>query len=236
MNVYLTVLWESLLVFILLVVLARMMGKKLLSQLTFFDFVVGITIGTIAGGFISTSIKGLQVLLSPIILTIATIGAGILTVKSLPARKLLEGEPVVVIQNGKIMEKNMGRSRYHLDDLHRQLREQGIFDIGQVEFAVLEPHGVLSILKKTQYQPVTPKDLKLPTNYEGMASEIIKDGQVLEQNLVQNNLSFEWLYQELHRRNIANINDVFFAGLNTDGTLYIDLKKDELGYIQRIED
>ncbi|MGE5416155.1 MAG: YetF domain-containing protein [Acidobacteriota bacterium] len=236
MNIYLTVLWESLVVFVLLVVLARLIGKKLLSQLTFFDFVVGITIGTIAGGFITSSVKGLQVLLSPIILTLATIGAGIITVKSLPARKLLEGEPVVVIQNGKIMEKNMGRTRYHLDDLHRQLREQGVFNIGQVEFAVLEPHGVLSILKKTPYQPVTPKDLGLTTTYEGMASEIIKDGQVLEQNLVQNNLSFEWLYQELHQRSIDRITDVFFAGLNTDGTLYIDLKRDELDYMQRIED
>lgn len=236
MKVYFTVLWESLLVFVLLVVLTRLVGKKLLSQLTFFDFVVGMTIGTIGGSYISASVKGLPVLLSPIILTIATIGAGYLAVKSLRARKLLEGEPVVMIQNGKILEKNLARSRYHLDDLNRQLREQGVFDIGEVEFALLEPHGMLSILKKTQYQPVTPKNLGLQTNYKGLPSEIIKDGQVLEQNLVQNNLSWNWLYEELHHRNINRIADVFFAGLNTDGSLLIDLREDKLDYIQRIED
>lgn len=217
-------------------VLTRIIGKKLLSQLTFFDFVIGITIGTISGAYVVAMVKGMWVLLSPIILTILTFLLGFLSVKHLGFRKLLEGEPVVVIQNGKILEKNLLRLRYHLDDLEMQLREQGVFDFNEIEFAVLEPHGKLSILKKSQYLPVTPRDLKIVTNYKGMATELIKDGDVLEQNLTQNNLSREWLDQELKKRNITKISEVIYAALNSDGSLYIDLKNDDLHYVQEVED
>ncbi len=230
------VVWKSLMVFLLLVILTRLIGKKLLAQLTFFDFVVGITIGTITGAFVTMTVRGIWVMISPVLLTVFTVALGFLNLKSLFFRKIFEGEPVVVIQNGKILERNLGKLRYHLDDLEMQLREQKIFDFGQVEFAVLEPHGKLSVLKKSQYQPITPKDLKLSTSYQGVASEIIKDGDVIEQNLKQNNLSLEWLYQELRKQNIDKISDVVYAALNTDGTLYIDKIRDGLSYVQEVED
>lgn len=230
------VTWKSLLVFVMLVILTRLIGKKLLSQMTFFDFVVGITIGTISGAYVVSMIKGMWVLLSPVIMTAAVILIGLLTTKSLPARKILEGEPVVVIQNGKILENNLLKLRYHLDDLEMQLREKGVFDFNQVEFAILEAHGQLSVLKKSQYLPVTSKDLHLDTKYQGIASEIIKDGNILEQNLKQNNLNFNWLYEQLKQYNINKISDVIYANLNTDGTLYVDVKKDHLDYIQKVED
>ncbi len=230
------VTWKSILVFVILMVLTRLIGKKLLSQLTFFDFVIGITIGTISGAYVVIMVKGMWVLLSPIILTILTLFLGLISVKHLGFRKLLEGEPAIVIQNGKILEKNLLRFRYHLDDLEMQLREQGVFDFGEVEFAILEPHGKLSVLKKSQYTPVTPRDLNLATKYKGMATEMIKDGDILEQNLIQNNLTREWLMQELRKRNISDLNEVIYAALNTDGSLYIDQKKDNLHYVQKVED
>lgn len=230
------VTWKSLLIFIMLTTLARIIGKKLLSQLTFFDFTIAITIGTISGAYVVMMVKGMWVLLSPIILTLCTVLFGFIHLKSLTLRKLLEGEPVILIQNGKILEKNLLRLRYHLDDLEMQLREKGIFDIGEVEFAVLEPHGQFSVLKKSQYLPVTPKDLNLSTSYKGMATEIIKDGDVLEQNLRQNHLTLDWLYQELKKQAVDKISDVIYASLNSDGTLYIDKKADNLDYVQEVED
>ncbi len=116
------------------------------------------------------------VLLSPVILTVLVVGTGYLTIKSTPARKLIEGEPLVMVQNGKIYEENMRKIRYNLDDLLMQLREKGVFDLSEVETAVLEPHGQLSVLKKSQQLPVTPKDLNIPTKYKGLSSEIIRDG------------------------------------------------------------
>lgn len=226
----------SLIVFVLLITLTRIIGKKLLAQMTFFDFVIGITIGTIGGAFVTTEVRGFYVLLSPAVLTLAVVLTGYLTIKSEPARKLLEGEPLVLIQNGKIYEKNMKKIRYHLDDLLMQLREKNVFDLSEVEFAVLEPHGKLSVLKKSQNLPVTPKDLGISTIYKGLSSEIIRDGQIVEQNLRQNNLTHQWLLDELSRRNIKRVEDVFLATLSADGKLYVDLRRDNPGYVQEVED
>ena len=230
------VTWKSLLIFAILIILTRFIGRKLLSHMTFFDYVIGITIGTISGAYVVQMIEGMWVLLSPVILTLCAMGFGFLNVKSLRLRKVTEGEPVVVIQNGKILDKNLKKLRYHIDDLEMQLRDKDVFNFGEVEFAVLEPHGQLSVLKKSQNQPVTPSDLNMSTNYKGMPTEIIKDGEVLEQNLQQNKLSFGWLYRELRKQNIDNVSDVFYASLNTEGTLYVDLKDVDPQSIQRVED
>lgn len=108
--------------------------------MSFFDFVIGITIGTIAGAYVVSAVKGLWVLVSPLILALASILTGYVNLKSLWLRKLVGGEPTVVIQNGKILEKNLLKLRYHIGELEMQLRDKGIFDLNQVEFAVLEPH------------------------------------------------------------------------------------------------
>ena len=230
------VLTHSLSVFLLLLLLTRLIGKKFLAQMTFFDFVTGITIGTIGGSYVTTESKGVYVLLSPIIFTVLVLITGYVTFKYTAARKLIEGEPLVMIQNGKIFEQNMKKIRYNSDDLMMHLREKDIFDLGEVEFAILEPHGKLSVLKKSQNLPLTPKDLNMNTQYKGVSSEIIRNGKIVEQNLSQNNLSHEWLYNELASRNIRNIRDIFLATLSTDGNLYVDLKNDNPEYIQEVED
>jgi len=234
-DLYEAVLY-TVIIFLLLVVLSRLIGKKLLSQLTYFDFVIGITIGTIGGAFVTSEVHGFYVLISPVIFTFAVILTGYISMKSVPFRKLLEGEPLVLIQNGKIFEKNLRKIRYNIDDLLMQLREKNVFDLGEVEFAILEPHGKLSVQKKTQYTPITPRDLNLSTNYKGVSSEIIRDGRIVEQNLKQNNLNHEWLYNTLYSKNIRDIRNVFLATLSTDGNLYVDVRNDNPQYIQEIED
>ncbi len=236
MHPALLVLETTIVVYILLLVSTRVIGKKLLEQMTFFDFVTGVTIGTITGAFVVNNAKGYWVLLSPVYLTLLVIATGFLSFFSLRARKIVQGEPVVIIQNGKILEKNMRKLRYNLDDLEKQLRSAGTFDIGEVEFAVLETHGKLSVLKKSQYLPVTPADLNLSTGYKGLASEIIKDGVVLDQNLRQNHLDFAWLYRELGKAGVNDISDVVLASLQTDGTLWLDVKQDNPDYVQEVED
>lgn len=226
----------SLIIYVLLSILVRIIGKKLLAQLDYFEFIIGITIGTIAATFVTTEVPGFYVLVAPVVLTAAVVLTGYITIKSIPARKLLEGEPLIIIQNGKIFEKNMKKVRYHVDDLLMQLRVQGVFDFSEVEFAILEPHGQLSVLKKSQNLPLTPKDLRLSTAYKGVSSEIIRDGKIVEQNLKQNNLSHEWLYNQLSSQKINEIEDVFLATLSTDGKLYVDQRKDNLPYIQEVED
>lgn len=230
------VIYHSLIIFILLVVLARVIGKKFLAQMTYFDFVTAITIGTIGGAYVTSVAKGYYVLISPVVLTLFVYLTSYLSMKSIPARKLIEGEPLIIIQNGKIFENNMRKVRYTEDDLLIQLREKGVFDLHEVEFAVLEPHGQLSVLKKASYMPVTPKNLGVSTEYKGLPSEIIRDGKIVQQNLEQNHLTHEWLYNELAAQKVHRVEDVFLATLSTNGKLFIDLNRDNLSYVQKVED
>ena len=125
---------------------------------------------------------------------------------------------------------------YHVDDLMMQLRDKNVFNIADVEFAISEPNGKLSVLLKSQKRPVTPHDLQLSTTYEGVPSEMISDGIVIMQNLKQNNLTEEWLYGELEKQGINSVKEVFYASLDSNGHLYIDKKQDDLGNITDITD
>lgn len=236
MEQLILVSWKSALIFIILVVLSRSIGRKLLAQMSYFDFTVAITIGSISGSYVVQMVEGMWVLIAPLLLALLAIIFDFIHLKNLRIRKIAEGEPVVVIQNGQILEKSMKRLRYHIDNLESQLRDKGVFDFNEVEFAVLEPHGQLSVLKKSQYLPLTPSDLNMNTKYKGMSTEIIKDGLLLEENLTQNNLTQDWLIQELRKRSINNMSDIAYAALNTSGVLYVSLKQSKLKYIQKVED
>ena len=227
--------WKSVLIFVILVGLSRIIGRKLLAQMSYFDFTVTITIGTIAGAYVVQMIEGMWVLISPVLLAALAIGFDMLHIKSIRLRKLTEGEPVIIIQNGNILNKNMKKLKYHIGNLEAQLRDKGVFDFNEVEYAILEPHGQLSVLKKSQHLPVTPQVMNITVPYKGMSTEIIKDGLLLEQNLDQLKLSHAWLTDELGKRNI-NEGDIFYAALNTSKELYVSLKDSGLTKPQKVED
>jgi len=230
------VLLKAVPLFFLLLYLTRLLGKKLISQLTFFDFVAGITLGSVTANTLTGRVPLVIGIVSLIAWSGLTLLIDLLVLKSLPARKIIDGEPTIVIQNGKILDWNMRRNRYNLDDLMTQLRSKNIFDPAQVEFAILEPDGKLSVLPKAQYQPLTPADLKMSMAYQGLATVLVKDGVVMERNLRRNNLTEDWLMTELKRRGIENVSDVFYATLDTSGNLFIDLKHDGLNHVQKVED
>ncbi|HEX3031058.1 MAG TPA: DUF421 domain-containing protein [Bacillota bacterium] len=213
-------------VFLVLTLLSRLMGRKLVSQMTTFDFAAAITIGAISGVYAVSGTKGYYILLSLVIFAVLVILSGFLTLNSVPARKLLVGEPVVMIENGKIQEHNMAKVRYNSDNLLTQLREKGIFELSEVEYAILETNGELSVLKKSQSLPVTPKDLHLSTAYHGIPALLVREGHILSENLARNKLTHEWLYNQLAAHNIRDLNTVFLASLSTDGTLFTDLRED----------
>ncbi len=224
-------------VFILLIILSRLIGKKLLGQLTFFDFVTGITLGTIGGAFVTSEVRGNYVLVSAAVLAMLVVVTGIITLKSVTARKLIEGEPVLLMQNGKILEKNMVKIRYNQDDLMMQLREKDIFNYNDVEYAILEPHGKLSVLKKADKRNVTLKDLNItPPINEGVSTEIIRDGRIQAQNLKERGLSHEWLYNQLMTKGVYRVEEIFLATLSANQELFIDKYKDDIANPQRVED
>ena len=220
-----------------LLVLTRLMGKQQISQLTFFDFVAAITIGGItadlAGG---VDVSVWPVFAALVTFVVLTILSGYLSLQSRPVRKLLQGEPTVVVHNGKILEGNMAQMRYNFDDLMGRLRNKNVFNISDVEYAILETNGELSVLLKTQNQPLTPKDVHLSTLYQGVPSELVVDGVIIRQNLVQNQLSEQWLTDQLKLQGIYNPGEVAYACLDSSGKLYIDRRSDNLEHVTDVSD
>ena len=233
----LQIIIKSFVIYIALYVIIRVTGNKEISQITFFDFIVAITIGSIAG---ATSID--ETVTIPMGIASMTVWAGItillgfISMKSVRARKLLEGEPTLLIQNGKIMRDNMKKIRFNLEDLLIQLRNKGIFNISEVEFAMLEPDGKVSAILKSQFRPVTPNDLNVSTKYEGLPAELIVDGDIIEENLKETGLNKGWLYTQLRNYGIESESKVTYASLETDGTLYVSVKEDHPEHLQRIPD
>ena len=226
MSEVVVVIFRGLFSFLSLLVLTHLMGKKQVSQLTFFEYITGITIGSIASSLtVDLDLQLIPVWTGLLVWTLGTVVLGIATTHNRKLAKIIDGEPTVVIQNGQILEKNMQQMNYTLDDLMMQLRQANVFSIADVEFAVLEPNGMLSVLVKSQLQPVTPADLKIPTDYKGLAVELIVDGKIVEPNLSQLNLSREWLLEELAKRN-HRLEDVYYAEIDTQGNVYIDLRDD----------
>jgi len=216
MNPYLAVIIRAIGAFLGVVLITRLIGKSEIKQLTISDYVNGIVIGSIAATLV-TDLKTNPWYYVVGLLAFAgmTILVQYLGLKYRPARKLVGDEPTIVIHNGKILEQNMAVMRYNMDDLAMQLREKGAFNIADVEFAVVEPDGELSVLFKSQKQPLTPEDLGIPTKYEGIPSELVIDGEIIHQNLKQNNLEEEWLLRELEKQGITSLQEVGYASLDT---------------------
>ncbi|MBE3572329.1 MAG: DUF421 domain-containing protein [Moorella humiferrea] len=227
---YIEVFLQTILAFAAILIYTRILGKQQIGQLTFFEYINGITFGSIAAVLatdISPKSTGLH-FLGLTLFAFLTWAAGYIALVSRPARKLISGEPTVVVHNGKILEGNMKKMRYNFDELAMQLRQKNVFDIADVEYAILEPDGDLSVLLKSQKRPLTPADLQLPTQYEGIPTELVMDGEVLFQNLKQNNLDEKWLIQQLQSQGVQDLSQVDYAVLRSDGSLYINLKQDNL--------
>ncbi|MEW6662198.1 MAG: DUF421 domain-containing protein [Bacillota bacterium] len=226
----LEVFMQTVLAFTAILVYARILGKQQIGQLTFFEYITGITFGSIAAT-LATDIGPTRTAMHFLGLTVfaaLTYLLGLISLNNRPARKVIGGEPTVVVHNGKVLESNMRKMRYNLDELQMQLREKGFFRMSDVEFALLEPNGSLSVLPKSQLRPVTPKDLQISTEYEGLSTEMVIDGKIIHQNLDQLGLNKEWLMQQLSQMGVTDIKQVAYASLGTNGKLYIDLVKDDL--------
>jgi uncharacterized membrane protein YcaP (DUF421 family) len=227
MNEALTVFIRGIIAFGTLLICALILGKRQLSQLTYFDYILGITIGSIAASLTTDLTTNTWHHLVGLLTWIGiAIIFQLIALKSHYIAKFIDGEPTIVIMNGQIMETALRKMRMRLTDLLEELRLKGIFDLKQVEFAVLETNGQLSVLKKSSFQPLTPEDMNMPTQYAGISIELIYDGVVVEQNLKQAKLERSWLEKKLRSMRINDPGEVFLAYLNTQGELYIDTYKD----------
>jgi len=237
MTEALVVFVRAIISFFSLLIFARLLGKEQISQLTFFDYVNGITIGSIAAT-ITTDLSSRAWPHWVGLLTWVALSylMEIITMKSRYAAKFLEGEPTILIMNGKIMENVMRKMKLRAADVMELLRNRGVFDLNQVDFAILEPNGQLSVLRKPEHLPVTPKDMNIPVQPSGISTELIYDGIIFEENLRQMGKDRKWLMEQLNMHGISSAEEVFYASLNSDGSLYIDEYDDHIKKVTDIGD
>lgn len=213
--------------FFAILFLARIIGKKQISQLTFFHYVTGITFGSIAAE-ISAQVEtpfwdGLVAL---IWWTVLTILISYLSFKSAKLRVLFDDKPTVLVQNGTILPKNLKKARISVDELMMLLREQSIFSAADVDYAVFETNGELSVMKKPALETATKQDVKASTTpAQYMPTEVISNGKIILQNLLNLDLTEDWLIKKLKKKNVMKVEDVFYAQVLENGSLYVSLKK-----------
>lgn len=237
MNEGLVVLIRSIISFFSLLIFAKILGKQQISQLTFFDYTLGITIGSIAAT-LTTDLSSRAWPHFVGLFAWAFLGylMELITEKWRYAAKYIEGEPTIIIMNGKIMEDALKKMKYTAADIMGLLRIKDVFDLSQVDFAIIEPNGQLSVLKKPEYEPLTPKDMSIFKAPSGISTELIYDGVLIDQNLKQLKKSKKWLMDQLKMHEVKDISDVFLATLTPSGSLFIDKYDDHMIKITDIGD
>ena len=237
MNEGLVVLVRSIIAFFSLLIFAKILGKQQISQLTFFDYALGITIGSIAAT-LTTDLSSRAWPHFVGLFAWALLGylMEYITEKWRYVAKYIEGEPAIVIMNGKIMEDVLRKMRYTAADIMALLRNKDVFDLSQVDFAIIEPNGQLSVLKKPDYEPLTPKDMNIVKAPSGISTELIYDGVLINENLRQLNKTEKWLTDQLKMNEVKDISEVFLATLTPSGSLYIDKYEDHIKKVTDIGD
>lgn len=228
MHAYVEILIRGITSILVLLLIAKVLGKQTLSNMTYLDFVTSITLGAIAANYaFNLQLKWLQLLLALIIIGVTSFLLSLVSLHSHKLRMWISGSPTVLIERGKILEDNMKKQRYTLDSLDQALREKEIFDVEEVEYAILEDNGKLSVLRKDEYQFVTKKDMKLRPHAQSFPVELIMDGVIMEKELTKNGMTKEWLEGELTKKG-KQISDVFYAVRGTKKQLFFDFYQDHI--------
>jgi uncharacterized membrane protein YcaP (DUF421 family) len=225
---WLEVVIRSLLFVVVLFLITKWLGKKQLSELSFFEYVVGITIGSIGAEVITGLERNMfNGIIGIVVFAAIPFLAGLLSLKSKTFRDFIEGRATVFIKDGKIMEENLKKEKYTTDELLELLRKRDVFKVADVEFALLEPTGDLSVMLKKENQPLTPKDVNLTVASVKEPQTVIMDGEILDEPLATIGRSRSWLKTEIEKQGVT-IENVFLGQLDSDGQLTIDLFDDKL--------
>ena len=209
----LNIVFSGVLSIVVLFFLAKIIGRRQMSQLSLFDYINGITIGSIAAEMAtSTSTKDFkETLIAMIIYSLASILISIGTCKSIFLRRFASGSPMILYENGKMYEKNLFKGKLDIEELLTQCRNSGYFDLNQIHSIILETNGKISILPVSTEKPTTPKDFNLSPAQETLVANVVLDGKIMKKNLKFTGNNEIWLEKQLRAQDVKNIEDVFLA-------------------------
>ncbi|WP_163103002.1 DUF421 domain-containing protein [Peribacillus alkalitolerans] len=232
MPPYVEVAIRSVCIIIGLFFVTKFLGKKQLSKLSFFEYIAGITIGDIAGTLsMDAELNLANGITSILIWSLFPIIVSYFSIKNRFFRDFVEGKPTTLIKDGKLLEKNLRKEQYTAEGLLEQLRKKDIFRVADVEFAALETNGEISVLLKSEKQPILYGDIFPEKRKTGVTQTLIEDGEIFDDGLACAGLNRKWLQGELGKRNLT-VENVFLAQVDPNGDLFIDTYDDELNVPQ----
>lgn len=222
----LEVSYRALISLVTLFLITKLLGKKQVSQFSLFDYVIGISIGNFAAEVtINLEAEWINGVVAVLIFGVVAYFVSILTMKSIVARRFFMGAPTVVIQNGKIIKESLKRVKFDINDLLEECRNNNVFDLNQINYALMEANGKLSILLKPEYLPLTPNDMKVKVNKNGLVANVIIDKKIMKENLLQMGKDEKWLMKELKIKGFS-LGDVLLGTLDIDNKLTIYKQKE----------
>lgn len=227
---YLKVVLTTILSVVLLFAITRLIGYRQLSELSLFDYINGITIGSIAAE-LATCEQGetLQISIAMVIYGIFSILVAFLTDKSTKLRKLFVGNPTLLMKNGRLYYEGFRKSRLDVNEFLMKCRNNGYFDITQIDTAILEPNGRVSFLPVSQNRPVTPRDMKLNVTQDALVANVIIDGKVIDKSLDAIGKDRKWLKDRLKNRNYSDYQQILLASCDERGMLTVFEKNEQKG-------
>lgn len=224
MKEYFIILTRAVTAYVILAVLARMMGKREFSQLTIKDYIVGITIGSITANM-AFKIDESILLFLPALIFFGGIEIIVsrISLKCTKFRNICDGTVSILIKEGKIIKENLKKERISIDELLMMLRDKDVFNVADIDYALLERSGKMSILLKPERKFTTLSDININKPSTGIPVTIIRDGKLAQEEINQNNIDINWISQKLNELNIKDISTVFLAQADITGIVYVDL-------------
>lgn len=215
---------------LVLFLLTKLMGYRQMSQLSMFDYINGITIGSIAAEMATSLDENfLEPLVAMIVYGLVSILLSEISSKSIQARRLIIGKPVVLLNDGEIYEKNLKKAKMDINEFITQSRISGYFDISQLQSAVLEGNGKISFLPKSTQRPVNPADMELKPEPEMLVANVIIDGKIMDKNLIHAGKDRNWLKAQLKGQGCSDEKEVLLGTCDMQGNFTVFVKNRKIG-------
>lgn len=204
---------------VILFIIAKIIGHRQVSQLDFFDYITGITIGSIAAELATELETPWKPAIAMAIYGLVCFLLNLIASKFPRTRKFINGTPTILLDNGKLYRKNMKKAKLDLSEFLMMCREQGYFDLNDIQTAVFENNGKLSVLPVSTSRPATPEDMTLNPKQDFINTEIIMDGRILDENLKRMGLDITWLNKQLKAQGYRNAKKVYLGLCDKDNQL-----------------
>lgn len=204
-----------------LFVTAKFMGHKQVAQLDFFDYITGITIGSIAAELATELEQPLKPLVAIAVYGFVSVTLSIITQKAPGMRKFINGTPTIIMNNGKLYRKNLKKAKLELSEFMMLCRQQGYFNLNDIQTAIFEYNGTLTVLPVSTKRPINPQDMNITPPKESICTEVIMDGRILEDNLKRKGLDTSWLQKQLKEQGYKNAKEIFLAFCDDNNKLSV---------------